>query len=208
MLSGLFFALGIIIAVLYLPRTQTDLNWPRSLHKTLPVALFSLAAFAANAPYLLTAALALSAIGDFALSRPNSKAFLIGMVAFALAHIGYIALMVPMAQFSLFLVLPALVLIGFGVSTEGWLAPHTGDLRGPVRAYVAVIMAMGLAALGLFSTHLLALIGAIFFVISDFVLAIETFVMAKAHRNRLIAGKTVWITYIAAQACLLLGLGV
>lgn len=208
MLAGSLFALGVIAAVLYLSRTNSALRWKRSIRKTLPVALFALAAALEGAPLLLSLALALSALGDLALSRPGTRAFLFGMISFALAHIAYIALMLPQAEVSTILLLPALAMVLFGLSTERWLAPHTGELRLPVRAYVVVIMIMGIAALGLAETHPLALIGALLFVVSDLVLSIETFVMGPAHRRRNMAGKTVWITYIAAQACLLLGLGV
>lgn len=207
MLAGAYFAAGIVAAILYLPRTNSQMRWKRSIRKTLPVALFALAAALGEAPYLLTIALALSAVGDLALSRPGTRAFLIGMIAFALAHVAYIAVILPDFDMPAVMILPVIALIMFGVSTERWLAPHTGDLRLPVRGYVLVIMIMGIAALGLIEVRPLALIGALLFVVSDLVLSVETFVMGADHRRRIMAGKTIWITYIAAQACLLLGLG-
>ncbi|MDQ7072166.1 MAG: lysoplasmalogenase [Rhodobacterales bacterium] len=207
MLSGAYFAAGIVAAILYLPRTNSQPRWKRSIRKTLPVALFALAAGLGNAPVLLTTALILSAIGDLALSRPGTRAFLVGMIAFALAHIAYIALMVPQVDMPVLMIVPVMALVMFGVSTERWLAPHTGELRMPVRAYVMVIMIMGIAALGLIEVRPLAFVGALLFVVSDLVLSLETFVMGADHRRRIMAGKTIWVTYIAAQACLLLGLG-
>jgi len=208
-LPAAFFALGIALAVFYLPRTAGRVCWSRSIRKTLPVALFALAAYFQGAPVLLVAALGLSALGDLALSRPGERAFLAGMLAFASAHIAYIVLMVALgtgpqpAQWPLILSLVAL-----GISTEFWLRPYTGALKWPVRGYVAIILAMALAAPGLPETRNAALWGAMLFVVSDLVLSIETFVMNVSNPWRKRAGKAVWISYIFAQIGLFWGLGV
>lgn len=205
---ALLFALGVIAAVLYLPRTGSRPRLARSVRKTLPVALFCLAAWADGAPALLVAALGVSAAGDWALSRPGERAFLVGMVSFALAHLAYIALMLgagaggPGALWPL-----AGAVLALGASTEVWLAPHTGALRWPVRVYVVIIVGMGLAALGLPEGYALATAGALLFMLSDLILSVETFRMGAGHPARRWAGKLVWITYIAAQTGLLLGLG-
>ena len=94
--AAALFAYGVVAAVMYLPRTGSRIRMARSIRKSLPVALFAMAAVAEGAPVLLIAALALSAVGDFALSRPGSKAFLIGMIAFAAAHLAYIIVMVTL----------------------------------------------------------------------------------------------------------------
>ncbi len=207
-MGGLLSGLGVFIAVLYLPWVPRPPAWRRSLRKTLPVALFALAAVADGAPVMLAAALALSALGDLALSRPGRRAFLAGMIAFALAHLAYIALMIK-AGAALPPPLPALALILAALSTEIWLAPRTGALRWPVRAYVAVIAAMGLMALGLPGGYGPARAAALLFMLSDALLALETFVIgsgkgARADRLRAWLSRAVWITYIAAQAGFLL----
>ncbi len=207
-MGGLLFGLGVFIAVLYLPWVPRPPGWRRSLRKTLPVALFALAAVADGAPVMLCAALALSALGDLALSRPGQRAFLAGMIAFALAHLAYIALMIG-AGAALPPPLPALALILAALSTEIWLAPRTGALRWPVRAYVAVIAAMGLMALGLPGGYAPARAAALLFMLSDALLALETFVIgsgkgARADGLKAWLSRAVWITYIAAQAGFLL----
>lgn len=205
---AVLFALGVALAVLYLPRTAGRPRWRRSLRKTLPVACFALSAWAGGGPWLLVAGLGLSAAGDFALSRPGERAFLAGMVSFALAHLAYIALILgagvdlPGGRW------PAMAgLLLLGVSTELWLAPHTGALRWPVRGYVVVILAMGISALGLPAGYGLAVAGALLFVLSDLILSVETFVLDDDHPARVLAGKLVWLTYIGAQIGLLMGLG-
>jgi len=208
LLPATLFALGVALAIFYLPRTGSRIRWSRSIRKTLPVALFALAAYFQGAPVLLIAGLAFSALGDLALSRPGEKAFLAGMLAFASAHIAYIALMATLgtgpqlAQWPLILLMVAL-----GISTEFWLRPHTGALKWPVRGYVVIILGMGLMALGLPEVRNIALWGAMLFVVSDLILSIETFVLAQDDPRRKWAGKAVWITYIAAQIGLFWGLG-
>ena len=202
------FAFGVIAAVLYLPRIGSRVRWARSIRKTLPVTLFALAAYAQDAPVLLPLALALSAMGDLALSRPGTKAFLVGMVAFACAHLGFIFLMIKLGSGLQISQWPLIVLmVGLGLSTEWWLRPHTGALKWPVRTYIGIILAMGLAALGLPEARAVALWGAVLFIVSDLMLSIETFVLDQDDHRRKWLGKGVWITYICAQIGLFWGLG-
>ena len=206
--AAAMFGLGVALAVMYLPRTGGATRWIRSIRKTLPVALFAIASFIEGAPLLLVAALGFSALGDLALSRDGTKAFLIGMVAFATAHIAYIVVMLSQGATMDLSQWPYMVLmLAFGASTEWWLRPHTGALKWPVRAYVLIILTMGLVALGLPEARSIALWGALLFVISDLILSIETFVLKQDDPRRKLAGKLVWITYIAAQIGLFWGLG-
>lgn len=205
---ALLFAAGVVAAIMYLPRTSGRIRWARSVRKTLPVALFALAAFSENAPLMLVAALGLSAIGDFALSRPSDNSFLAGMVAFAGSHLAYIVLMVWLgatvdaAQWPIIA-----VIIVLGLSTEWWLRPHTGALKWPVRGYVVIILVMAIIALGLPDVRHVAVWGAGLFVVSDLILSIETFVMDENDPRRNVASKLVWLTYIGAQIGLFWGLG-
>jgi len=207
--AAALFGLGVALAVLYLPYTGRPANRRRSIRKTLPVALFAIASSIEGASIGLVAALGFSALGDLALSRVGTKAFLIGMIAFATAHIAYIVVMLSLGATLDLSQWPYMVLmLAFGASTEWWLRPHTGALIWPVRAYVLIIMAMGLVALGLPEARSMALWGALLFVISDMILSIETFVMPSNDPRRKLASKLVWITYIAAQIGLFWGLGV
>ena len=150
----------------------------QDIRKTLPVVLLALAAASQGAPVLLVAAFGLSALGDFALSRPGEKAFLIGMLGFAAAHLGFAIVMVMLGSTITASQWPLIVLIlALGVSTEWWLRPHTGDLKWPVRGYVGIISVMAIVALGLPEARSVALWGAMLFVVSDLILSLETFVM-------------------------------
>ncbi|OYX40465.1 MAG: hypothetical protein B7Z02_18265 [Rhodobacterales bacterium 32-67-9] len=178
-------------------------SWPKTLVKTGAVAALAVAALPLGAPGLIGTGLALGALGDFFLSRPGTRAFLAGMAAFAAGHLAYAAEFFttgtrpPVAA--------ALALIVLALSTELWLSPRTGALRGPVRAYVVVIVAMALAALTLPADGQLALAGALLFLASDLLLALDLFVVAAPGVKRLL-GPALWAAYWGGQALILAGM--
>lgn len=179
-----------------------------SLTKTASTAALALAGLAGGAPLWVVAGLTLGAAGDFALSRPGTRWFLAGMGAFAAGHMAYVAgfagggLGVPgpigVAA------LGAIVLLV--VSTEAWLAPHTGGLRWPVRGYALVIGAMAVAAVLLPPGPGQALLraGAALFLASDLVLALRLFRL-HAPAAQLVASRLLWPLYWAGQALILWG---
>ncbi len=179
-----------------------EASWPKTLVKTGSVAALALAAPGLSAPLLIVAGLAMGAVGDFLLSRPGEKAFLAGMGAFAAGHLAYAAefwtpgMLPPVG--------PSLLLLALAASTEFWLAPRTGGLRWPVRAYVAVITLMALAALTLGPGRQVALLGAILFVASDLLLSLDLFVVNTPLLNRLFS-HSLWAAYWSGQALILLG---
>ncbi len=182
-------------------------SWMKTWVKTGSVAALALAAPGLSAPWAITLGLALGAVGDFCLSRPGERAFLAGMGAFAAGHLAYLAAFVGFGA-----TLPGagaiLGLLVLGASTELWLAPRTGALRWPVRGYVLIILAMALAALGLppegFAGQGLVLLGALSFVASDLILAVEMFVLPEG-RLRQIARRVLWVLYWGGQALILWG---
>lgn len=190
-----------VSALAYLPLTAQPPALGRSAIKTLPVALLAGIAALSQAPLLLIAGLALSAFGDWALSRPGERAFLIGLIGFALGHLCYLMLFAGRVEhFALWTVLPFAAL---ALSTERWLVPFTGALKGPVRMYVLLISAMAAAAVNLPTVLWPASLGAVAFVLSDLILAIQMFRLGEAGRLRRWAGYVLWLLYGAAQALIL-----
>jgi len=197
---------SLFAATLYLPLTPAEPSPRRSVIKTIPLLGFAIAATLWSAPPLLIAALILSAAGDLALSRPGRAAFLYGLSAFALAHLLYILIFQaagtgPLWEAFSHAPLAAAALILLALSTELWLTPHTGGLAWPVRIYIALITAMGLAALGLPG---LAVMGAALFIASDTLLALHLFRLTPASPARKPTGYAVWTLYIAGQFLILL----
>ncbi len=176
-----------------------------ALLKTSPVALLAICAALSGVLWTILAGLILGALGDFLLARPSEKAFLAGMGAFALGHLAYAAGFAPgFPKGRDWAVLATLALLI--LSTELWLAPHTGALRWPVRLYGLVIGAMAAAAVlmaprpggGLVQT------GAALFVLSDLLLALALFTCAASPARRVLS-LALWPLYWGGQALILAG---
>ncbi len=197
-------ALSAFLAVLYgAVFAGRDPSWPKTLVKTGSVAALALAALPLGAPGLIVAGLALGALGDFCLSRPGTRAFLAGMGAFAAGHLAYAAEFLTPGTLPPVAAMLALLLLA--LSTELWLAPRTGRLRWPVRAYVVVIVLMALAALTLPEGGRLALAGALLFLLSDLLLALDLFVVTGRGVKRFLA-PALWAAYWGGQALILAGM--
>jgi len=192
---------ALLAALAYLPFTHRDKTLWHSVLKTMPVAVFAGSAAVQGAPGLLVAGLALSALGDWALSRPFERAFMAGLVSFALAHLCYFGLFIGLVE--TWRILPVILLIGFALSSELWLAPFTGDMRWPVRVYVGLICAMVMAALSLPDLFRLASVGALLFMASDLILALQMFRMLPDTKRARWAGYTLWTLYILGQMTIL-----
>ncbi|WP_323041267.1 lysoplasmalogenase [Gemmobacter sp.] len=185
-------------------------GWRASVVKTISTAALARAGLAMGAPGWVVAGLALGAAGDFALSRPGTRWFLAGMGAFALGHLAYVAaflgsfgpISAPGAM-GWAIIAPLLALV---LSTEVWLAPHTGALRWPVRGYGLVIGAMAVAAVllptGAGQAAMRA--GAALFLASDLILAVRMFRLTDAAAQGL-AGRLLWPLYWGGQALILWG---
>ena len=163
--------------------------------KTMAVALLAVAGAMAGAQRLIVLGLALGALGDFWLSRPGEAAFLAGMGAFAAGHLAY-ALGFGLRWPPLWVMLG---LCALAASTEVWLAPHTGALLWPVRAYVGVICGMAGCAAAHRSRLLWA--GAASFVASDLMLAVALF--RAGPELALGLSYALWPAYWLGQALIL-----
>lgn len=216
---GLLLLVATLAAIAYqlafAGRPEGSHSWTGTAVKTLSVALLALAGLAGmagQAPGLIVAGLALGAAGDFALSRPGTRAFLAGMAAFALGHLAYVLAFVGRSlelgglaygpgRVALLGLLVVLLL-----STEFWLAPRTGALRWPVRGYALIIGAMAAAVILLpaGAGAAKAQFGAALFLLSDTLLAIRLFVVRGEPAKRAL-GYAVWPAYWAGQALILWG---
>ena len=179
--------------LLFYVRRPPSLN--RTVIKTLAIAALAALAVIMDGPWLLVAALALSALGDLFISRDGEAAFLAGLGSFLCAHIAYVALFWGVAGGA-----SPIFAIAFGVYAVcmlRWLWPHLAEMKAPVCAYIAVIYAMGVVAAGAPVALWPVIAGAALFVISDSVLAAETFVFKDAPRRW--TAPVIWTTYYASQ---------
>ncbi len=138
--------------------------------------------------------------------------FMLGLIAFLLAHMAYILAYRLSVQSdphpSVFRKKPWLCVpfLLYGAVLYGWLFPHLGDLQLPVLLYTLVLLGMGVFALNRYQrtpslSFRLVLMGALLFIVSDSVLAIDKFVSPFPW-----AGVVVMATYSLAQYLIVLGM--
>ena len=127
--------------------------------------------------------------GDIFLMLPRD-AFVWGLASFLVAHLFYIAAYISRAGLQMnWLLLAPFVL--YGAVLLYLLLPHTGAVRVPVILYAVVLMAMGWQAAALWwvvrdTPALLAMAGALFFIASDSILALDRFRAPIPQRDLLI----------------------
>lgn len=219
LIQGVLAGLGLAAALIYGLRyaASDDPGRLGAMVKTFSTAALALALWAsltAGGPLLWTMVLglALGAAGDWFLARRGEAAFLSGMAAFGLGHLAYAFGMLGQSHalgFDGISMPEGLVLAGLlalTLSTELWLAPRTGVLRWPVRAYVLLIGVMGVAAVLLPEApgQGWLRLGAGLFLLSDLLLAIRLFVVTDRGQQRALS-LTLWPAYWAGQALIAWG---
>lgn len=210
MLEGGGWALAGLALLAYLPLSGRGESVARSGIKGALCAGFLLAGWAGAAPVLVLFGLALSLLGDVALSRPGRAAFLYGLSAFAMAHLVYILGFSalggdPIEAFSQAPIW-AVIVVAVALSTEVWLTPHSEGMAWPVRFYVLVIAVMALSALALEAPYRVVTLGAGLFMASDLILAVQRFRMGQSPGwAQALAGWALWLLYGAAQGAILWG---
>jgi uncharacterized membrane protein YhhN len=161
----------------------------------------------------LLSALAFSWIGDVILmfADKGELYFIFGLVAFLIAHILYIVLFLEQGITTeyrkniTFWIAFVLILI-YLKNMLALLFPKLGDLKVPVSIYAITISMMLLVALrGYFSwkkpANILILLGAMFFVSSDSILAINKFYETLPY-----ATLSIMSTYLIAQYLIMTGI--
>ncbi len=200
--------LSALAALLYLVLRSRPAAWRRTVVKTAAVGLLALLAGIEGGPQLLVAALVLSAAGDALLAQEGDRPFLAGLVAFFLAHLVFVLLFVTegggIAGMMSHWARPVIVLAAFagaGLLLARLLPGVQPPWRRAVPPYVLAILAMLAAAATVPAPLVVA--GALLFAISDGLLAIERFRLA---REGIPTGHIAWVLYYLAQAAITLGL--
>lgn len=98
---------------------------------------------------LVVVGLALSWMGDLALTYRGDRAFVIGLGSFLLGHVAYVAAFVTRGQSAGWLIAGSILTGVLAIVIAPWLVPHVeGAMRPPVLAYMIVISVMLLTAAG------------------------------------------------------------
>ena len=142
--------------------------------------------------------------GDIFLMLPE-KYFMAGLVSFLIGHLFYLAAFAGDTAMALSIWLLPLSI--YGAIVYGMLYKHLGKMRWPVLAYMITIMLMACKALTRWSTlettgAALGAAGALFFVLSDSVLAFNKFKRPFIHARWLTLA-----TYWLAQWLIALSVG-
>jgi len=179
---------GIAVFVLLVAEWTKNgaLRWIAKPIAALGFILAALAQGATQSDYgrAVLVALVLSFAGDVLLIPKSKTAFKVGVIAFLLAHVGYV---VAFFQRELSLVhagLAAMVLVPIAALVVRTILPGVSkELRGPVFAYVAVISTMVAFAVATQNATIIA--AAICFYFSDLCVARERF-MKSSFANKLL----------------------
>jgi uncharacterized membrane protein YhhN len=207
--SRLLFAVSAAASLtFFLARPLTPGDWP-VIFKVLSIFLLAVLGFRVDG--LLGGALALSSLGDFLLgvrrlgSLDGESLFLLGLGSFLIAHLVYIALFRKYqtlvwwkpSSARVWGVLAILVACG---SVLAILQQSLGSMLIPVVVYSLVLCAMGISAMLADLGTPLAGCGALLFIASDAMLAINKFRGVFPGNEHFI-----WITYYSAQFLILRG---
>src|SRR6201998_4217868 len=130
----------------------------------------------------LMPALLLSALGDFLLAIPwGSMSFGLGLSVFLLAHLCFLAALVPLVQPTRVRLAGVALMCLASVSLLAWFWPHLArdKLTIPVAAYMVVLTAMVCAALLAELPTIWTAVGAVCFAGSDAMIGIGRVVLGK-----------------------------
>jgi len=157
---------------------------PLSTLLVILVAALSLTTPKAEAGYPagILAGLILSLGGDMALMFPSARAFLTGLALFLLAHVAYAVVFTWFNGFQAGDLVSGVVLLALAIAIYLYLRPSLGKMNGPVIGYIAIVCLMVNRAISAFfgtaftptQAWLLAA-GAVLFLISDLMLAVNRF---------------------------------
>ena len=157
---------------------------------------------------MIVVGLVFSLSGDVFLMLPEKPRsfFMPGLVVFLIAHLFYIVAFCLGGGWANKDLLVAIPFLAFGIGTAVYLWPSLGAMKVPVALYILVILTMGWrAGVRIYAVDVptpgavIALVGAILFILSDLILALNRFVRPFAS-----ARATNLTTYFVGQACIAL----
>jgi len=179
--------------------------------KALPALLLALAACGhviTRERRLLVAALVFSAGGDFLLAIPwwqpgGVPSFVFGLGSFLVAHLCFLAALVPLARRTSGRMIVAAVLVAVCVGLLVWFWPSlvVQGMTVPVTIYMAVLVAMVCAALFADLPTPWTAAGALCFAVSDGMIGISRFVLGDER-----LAVPIWWAYAASLLLITAGL--
>lgn len=150
-------------------------------------------------------ALAWCCLGDILLL--DRSLFLFGLIAFLIGHLFLIGSFVAKNGWLNF-TNPGLALVIYGGCFSAFLFPHLGNMRIPVTCYVVVIMLMVWQGVNSYllkpsPDHRYILIGVVFFMVSDSILAVDLFYQSFPTSGIWVLSTYWGALFLIAKACTL-----
>ncbi|WP_456439945.1 lysoplasmalogenase [Psychroserpens sp.] len=157
---------------------------------------------------LMILALVFSLIGDVALlfDTINPNYFIIGLASFLLAHAMYVSVFLKQRDKTKKPLGFILLMLGYAALLFYVLKDGLGDLLIPVVIYMTVILSMSTSAFlrqkhNNITSYKWVFIGAILFMLSDSILAIDKF-----YQPLTLSSIWIMLTYALAQYCIVIGI--
>ncbi|WP_435230203.1 lysoplasmalogenase family protein [Pseudopelagicola sp. nBUS_20] len=203
-----FLVVGALVAVVYAvlfcyrgpSRTKT-------LIKAVPMLAFSAAAGISFGYQLIVSALLLSAVGDIGLSLKGKRAFLIGLIASALALLAYIFHFFALSGYDTSTITFAIFgVLSLVVISDVWIIPHTDTVQRLLWANVVLLATTGIVALSLPVTPL-AKFGAFAFLTSEVLVGLHIFSTSASSFQQRSVSILQWLLYVAGQLAILMAVG-
>ena len=152
----------------------------------------------------LLPALLLSAVGDFFLALPWwTPAFVCGLGAFLVAHLCYLAALLPLrgrADRGRMVAVAAVVIACGGMLARFWPRLSADGMTLPVTVYITVLGAMVCSALVARLPTVWTAVGAVLFAVSDGMIGIGQFVLGSQALEL-----PIWWVYAASQVLITAG---
>jgi uncharacterized membrane protein YhhN len=148
--------------------------------KAIPVISLSALAFttiSGSRGKLLFVSLLLCAAGDIALELGAGKYFIIGLGFFLIAQIMFIVTFSRDSKMQRFMIPIIVILAIYAIAMASIMTPSLKEMAIPVYFYLVVITLMGIFAALRASKNKLTLYGAVSFIVSDSIIAINKFMM-------------------------------
>ncbi len=171
-----------------------------------PIPIFLLMLFVWQAQIsksrLLLTALGFSLLGDVVLTLPMKGGLEAGILAFMGAHLSYIGLFLKDWKLQRQRVIYFLPVLLFVIGAFIYLWPFFGVMQKPVSVYLCLITLMVFCAFQVKQNALTIIPGAILFLLSDFILSLDLFVLSMP----VLLGIFIMLFYYLAQLLLVKGL--
>ena len=156
----------------------------------------------------MISALGLSLIGDIALlfDALSPNYFIIGLASFLLAHVMYVPIFLKQRDKSKSPLVFIMIMLLYAICLFYLLKDGLGDLLIPVITYMIVILSMSTSAYirqkqNNKTSYNWVLIGALLFMLSDSILALDKF-----YQPFPLSSICIMLTYALAQYCIVIGI--